>query len=57
MASRVQARSRDGSAPIVPLTIQRQRFVGPVMKQKLGGFKRSTSIIIFGGPSLAFSLL
>ena len=43
--------------PIVFLTIRRQRFVGRVMKLKLSGSKRSTPTIIFGGPSLALSLL
>ena len=42
---------------IVALTIQRQRFVGRVMKPKLGGSKRSTPTTTFGGPSLALSLL
>ena len=42
---------------IMPLTIRRQRFVGRVMKPKLGGSKRSTPITTFGGPSLALSLL
>ena len=42
---------------IMPLTIRRQRFVGRVMKPKLGGSKRSTPTTTFGGPSLALSLL
>ena len=33
------------------------RFVGRVMKLKLSGSKRSTPTTIFGGPSLALSLL
>ena len=39
------------------LTIRTQRFVGRVMKPKLGGSKRSAPTTTFGGPSLALSLL
>ena len=36
---------------------RRQRFVGRVMKPKLGGSTRSAPTTTFGGPSLALSLL
>ena len=37
------------------LTTRRQRFVGRVMKLKLGGSKRSTPTTISGGPSSPLS--
>ena len=57
MGSGVQAHSRRQKRSIVAVTIRRQRFVGRVMKLKLSGSKRSTPTTIFGGPSLALSLL
>ena len=50
-------RIHDTKPSIAALTIRRQRFVGRVMKPKLGGSKRSAPTTTFGGPSLALSLL
>ena len=57
MASRSSSAFTTQKPSIAALTIRRQRFVGRVMKLKLSGSKRSTPTTIFGGPSLALSLL